>query len=326
MLFRTATMFAIVLTVACWTASKAAAQAFTDPAEAGPDFAVQGEYVGDLHVDGGRLKHGAQIVALGGGGFDGVLYTGGLPGAGWVRGDAVETGTGQTADGEATLSGPNGSARIADGVMTVYDVDGNELGKLKKTCRKSPTLGAESPAGAKVLFDGTTAEQFNGGRLVEENLLLHGCDSKMKMGDHKMHLEFRTPFMPAARGQGRGNSGMYVQSRYEVQVLDSFGLEGKDNECGGIYKVSKPIVNACLPPLAWQTFDVDFTAAAYDDDGKKVKNARMTIRHNGILIHDDLELPHHTPGRHGEAPTPDGVFLQNHGNPVMFRNIWVVEK
>jgi hypothetical protein len=177
-----------------------------------------------------------------------------------------------------------------------------------------------------VLFDGSTAENFAGGRIVQKKLLLADCMSKQKFADHSGHLEFRTPFKPKARGQKRGNSGMYVQARYEVQVLDSFGLEGLDNECGGIYKLSRPAVNMCFPPLTWQTYDWDFTAARYDDTGKKTKNARLTLRHNGVTIIDDLELPRGTPGKLAEGPEPQGLYLQGHGNPVVYRNIWIVEK
>jgi hypothetical protein len=103
-------------------------------------------------------------------------------------------------------------------------------------------------------------------------------------------------------------------------------LEGKDNECGGIYSVSAPAVNMCLPPLAWQTYDIEFTSARYNEQGEKLKNARITVRHNGVVIHDDLELPHGTPGRFDEGPQPAPLFLQDHGNPVVFRNIWAVKK
>ena len=132
--------------------------------------------------------------------------------------------------------------------------------------------------------------------------------------------------MPTARGQGRGNSGIYVQGRYELQVLDSFALGGQNNECGGIYSISEPIVNMCLPPLVWQTYDIDFVAARYDNSGEKIQNASVTVGHNGVLIHDDLELTHGTPGRHPEGPEPEALFLQDHGNSVVFRNIWVYPK
>ena len=216
--------------------------------------------------------------------------------------------------------------KVKRGVMKVESHDGEDYGQLEKVVRKSPTLGAKPPANATVIFDGSSVDGLNGGKIVEEDLLAAtNVESKAKFGDHKLHVEFRTPFMPKSRGQGRGNSGVYVQSRYEVQVLDSFGLDGKDNECGGIYSVSEPAVNMCLPPLSWQTYDIDFTAARYDGD-KKVKNARITVRHNGVVIHDDIELPQGTPGRHPEGPEDDAVFLQDHSNPVVFRNVWAVEK
>ena len=106
----------------------------------------------------------------------------------------------------------------------------------------------------------------------------------------------------------------------------AFGLEGKTNECGGIYKVAVPAVNMCLPPLAWQTYDIDFTAPKYKD-GKKVNNARITVVHNGVTIHDDIEVPSHTAGGLSEEqPGPGPIDLQDHGNPVRFRNVWVVLK
>lgn len=296
--------------------------AYTDPAKAGPDFAFQGEYVGG----GEDEKWGAQVIALGEGKFDAVGYKGGLPGAGWKRGDERKPAKGELKDGVVALQGDEWTGTIKDGVITVKDKDGEKIGELKKVERKSPTLGAKPPQGATVLFDGTTPDNFENGKLTEDNLLAASNPvSKAKFQDHTLHIEFRTPFMPLSRGQARGNSGVYMQGRYELQVLDSFGLDGADNECGGIYSINKPIVNACFPPLAWQTYDIDFTAAKYEG-GKKVKNARCTIKHNGILIHDDQELTKGTPGHVNEAPEPYGLFLQDHGNPVAFRNIWVVEK
>ncbi|WP_254513128.1 3-keto-disaccharide hydrolase [Anatilimnocola floriformis] len=297
--------------------------AITDAKEAGPDFAVQGEYVG-ADVEG--KKWGCQVIALGGDKFDVVGYPGGLPGDGWKRGDEVKKGKAELKDGVTTVKGDDGwSATIKDGAMTV-EHDGKKVGELKKTERTSPTMGAKAPSGATVLFDGTSADAFKNGKIVEGNLLgATNCETNAKWQDHSLHIEFRTPYMAAARGQGRGNSGVYMHCRYELQVLDSFGLDGKNNECGGIYTIAEPKVNMCLPPLVWQTYDIDFTAPKYEE-GKKVKNARVTIKHNGVLIHEDLELPKGTPGKDGEGEKPLGLFLQDHGNPVAFRNIWVVEK
>lgn len=310
----------------CGFAAPPAKPAFLDPATAGPDFQIQGEYLGEVQTNEGLRQYGAQVIALGQGQFRAVGYPGGLPGEGWQRGDEKSEVEGRLENGEVNFYVEGAVAKLKDGAITVL-LDGRTLGTLKKVERKSPTLGARPPAGAIVLFDGSTAETFENGKLVEGNLLAaSGCTSRHKLGDHQLHVEFRTPFMPEARGQGRGNSGVYVQSRYEVQVLDSFGLEGEDNECGGIYKYGKPRVNMCFPPLSWQTFDIDFTAARYNQQGQKISNARITVRHNGVVIHDNLELKDATPGRAAEGPEKAGVFLQDHRNPVVFRNLWAVEK
>jgi hypothetical protein len=196
---------------------------------------------------------------------------------------------------------------------------------LEKIERKSPTMGVKPPAGAHVLFDGSGTENLAEGTMNEAQLLWAGATTKPLPEDYLLHLEFVAPYMPQARGQGRGNSGLYLHDCYEVQVLDSFGLEGHDNECGGIYKVRAPAVNMCLPPLVWQTYDVDFTAPKFDPDGKKIAPARATVRHNGVVIHDNLELAW-TPGREPEGPGPRAIHLQQHGNKVQYRNIWVKEK
>ncbi|KAA3610507.1 MAG: DUF1080 domain-containing protein [Calditrichaeota bacterium] len=145
--------------------------------------------------------------------------------------------------------------------------------------------------------------------------------------DFDLHIEFRSPFTPNLKGQKRGNSGVYVQGRYEVQVLDSYGLEGKDNECGGIYQVAIPNVNMCAPPTQWQTYDIEFSAAKYNDQNDKIANPRMTVRHNGVIIHDGLEIPVATDGGlDKDMSKPGPIFLQDHSDLVQYRNIWIVEK
>ncbi|HUR54070.1 MAG TPA: DUF1080 domain-containing protein, partial [Gemmataceae bacterium] len=143
-------------------------------------------------------------------------------------------------------------------------------------------------------------------------------------GAFKAHVEFRLPWMPNSTGQGRANSGVYLQDRYECQVLDSFGLSGENNECGGIYTQHKPKVNMCLPPMVWQTYDIEFTPAAFDADGKKTKNGRTTILHNGVKIHDNIEFPKECPGGQKETADPGPFRLQDHGDPVIYRNVWVL--
>ena len=308
------------------TAAERQGPVITNPDEAGVDFAVQGEYQGQADTDEGRQKVAAQVVALGQGEFRLVGLRNGLPGDGWTPGAQKEVAEAKGQEGSVTFDLERAVVKLADGVISVI-ADGEELGKLPKVNRQSPTLGAKPPAGAVILFDGTSADNFVRGKLVEGNLLAASdCYSKEEFGDHSMHLEFRTPFMPEARGQGRGNSGVYIQRRYELQILDSFGLDERDNECGGFYSVAAPRVNMCYPPLSWQTYDIDFTAAQYDANGEKTRNARVTVRHNGVAIHDNLELPHDTPGGTKEGPGRGPLFLQDHGNPVVFRNIWVVAK
>ena len=319
--------FKILMTLALTTAmlSTASAQnkkAFLNAKEAGADFQIQGEYSGMV----GDAKVGIQVIAQGDGKFNSVGYIGGLPGDGWDGTEKIK-GSGSVEDGVCILKpekqDQNAHGEIKDGVLKLFR-DGTEVAALKKVVRKSPTLGKKAPEGAVVLFDGSSADNFKNGRL-DGKLLMEGTTSKQTFQRFNIHIEFQLSFMPWARGQGRSNSGYYNQGRYEVQILDSFGLEGKHNECGGIYSIEDPKVNMCFPPLSWQTYDIEYHTAKYDDAGRKTEHAWMTVKHNGVVVHEKTKLDHATtasPLREGPEPGP--VFFQNHGNPVRFRNIWLV--
>jgi hypothetical protein len=335
---RTLAVFMLALTTSVLSpavqAAKPKGPAYTSAADADADFALQGEYLGTVQHEGQPMPLGVQVIARGDGAFDVVAYPGGLPGAGWQPPNKI-IGTGQLegsgADAIVKLEGVDwgGTTRrgmIQNGAIVVIDEAGNELTSLPKTVRKSPTLGAKPPAGAVVIFDGSNTDSLVNGRMTDDGLLMEGVTTKDTFGPAHWHIEFCLPYQPFDRGQGRGNSGAYFQGSYEVQMLDSFGLEGKDNECGGIYKAAPPSVNMCLPPLSWQTYDVDVTPPQFED-GKKVANARLTVRHNGVVIHKNIEVPGVTPGGPQKTEQLNGpLFLQNHGNPVRYRNIWVRPK
>ena len=291
-------------------------ETFTDAAKAGPDYLDQGEYKNDWG--------GAQIIALGDDKFRMVTYKGGLPGDGWDKEFKQEINGQREGDKIIFTSTNNYRAELASGKITIQSDAGGPW-TMEKVMRKSPTLGLKPPAGAVVLFDGTTVDEWKNGHMDERKLLQAGTISKKVFTNFTLHIEFLLPFKPFGRGQDRGNSGVYLQDRYECQVLDSFGLKGENNECGGFYQQAKPAQNMCFPPLTWQTYDIDFTAAKFDDTGKKVKNMVVTVRHNGVIIHDKLELKSETPGGGmTEVPAGGGIQLQGHGNPVFYQNIWIL--
>lgn len=199
---------------------------------------------------------------------------------------------------------------------------------------KDDTLGARPPESAVVLFDGdlsswvktdgeTPAEWPVAGDLFTVGAGQGDIRTKASFGDFTLHLEFQCPYMPDAKGQARGNSGVYLNGRYELQVLDSYGLDPQDNDCGAIYKQVKPAVNACKPPLQWQTYDVTFRKARLRD-GKVAEPARVTVVQNGLTIIDDAQVEPSPGGVDMKAGEDGPLLLQDHGNAVQYRNIWLV--
>jgi hypothetical protein len=317
-------IFTLLITA---TVASADQPIFSDPNEAAahPHLSIVGEYVGHAAED---QKWGLQVNSSHDGLF-GMLYPGGLPGAGWdpESHDTIELKGGMS-DGVAELTGEETpTLRFHDGMFQLRTESGEVLGQLKKIDRVSPTMGLEPPEGAVVLFDGTNLDawaEHNG--MTDDSLMIEGGRTATEFGDMRLHLEFRLPFMPGHKGQRRGNSGVYIMNRYEVQIIDWFARKVAFDGTGAVYRQKAPKLNMCLPPLSWQTYDIDFRAPRFDQDGQKTENARITIHLNGVLIHDDYEMPSGT-GKGGERPevAKAMLWLQNHTGPVRFRNVWLLE-
>lgn len=297
-----------------------------EPAPAGVDFAFQGEFVTESNDPCDPARAGLQVVARGNGRFDAVVLPGGLPGAGWNRSQRFQlAGEWDESAGAVMLRGKEYGASVTPRHAQLRDRQG-KLVSLRRIVRTSPTLGAAPPRSAVVLFrqgQPDVGRHLEAARLTNEGWLGPGFSTRKAVEDFHLHVEFRTPFMPQASGQGRGNSGVYIQRRYEVQILDSFGLSGEANECGALYKQRPPLVNMCLPPRTWQTYDIYFTAARWSPDGRKMAPARVTVVHNGVAVQDNVAIAGKTGAGQPESPAPLPILFQDHNDPVEFRNIWI---
>ena len=191
------------------------------------------------------------------------------------------------------------------------------------------------PEDAIVLFDGTNLDAWTDGDAwkIEDGYATvqkKGIRTTESFGDCQLHIEFATPEQVKGNGQGRGNSGVYLMGKYEIQVLDSFDNKTYfDGQCGSIYKQQPPTVNACRGPGEWQIYDIIFEAPQFAEDGSLSKPAYVTVLHNGVLIHHHYELQGGTsyvaPPKYSKHPAKLPISLQHHGNPIRYRNIWIRE-
>ncbi len=200
----------------------------------------------------------------------------------------------------------------------------------------SPVLGqtcvtTKPPADAVVLFNGKDAEGWvkkdskePAPWKVEDGALVASesdIQSTQEFGDHQLHLEFQIPQDP--KNPADGNSGVYVHGFYEIQVLNSHGRAPESHQCGGIYGQVTPLVNASLPMGEWQSYDIFFHQARYDEQGKEIQKARISVLHNGIWIHHDAETGLTNGSLERDPKGPGPLMLQYHGAPIHYRNIWI---
>ncbi|MGA2257976.1 MAG: DUF1080 domain-containing protein [Thermoguttaceae bacterium] len=310
---------------------------------------VQGLYEGTGKDAAGEFRMEVRVVAQGNGNYN--VFVRQIRDGGKITRAEL---TGKTADDAVTVAGKTAGG-VWKGVYAAGVIRG-ECGssgtfEIRRVERKSPTLGKTPPPGAFVLLDGKNFSKLvraNGtdihpdtkdiGKDGSIQIPSGGMNSRRSFaGSLDLHVEFLIPFMPSAHGQGRGNSGVFLPNGDEIQVLDSFGeptyLGGG---CGGVYAYADPDVMetieslkgkpeckftlASAPPLQWQTYDIEYRVET--TDGKPLGKPRVTVYHNGIKIHENCEIRSPSPGE-----SPKGkLHFQDHGNPVRFRNIWVVPK
>lgn len=327
------------------------------PADIQTAWQIQGEYYGVKTQD--TTKHlGAWLIARGGANYDLVLLPGGLitiPGQQFGGWNGTTRYQGQFGPAGGSLNGKVYNVGVSNGFQAdsitgtgearnlfVHNMDGSNY-VMHRVSRKSPTRGLSASkiktlaGGDKVvpLWDSSTgnadlakwSNAGSGNPQIKYTYLYRGIQTVANFGTGLYHIEFLSCFNPTAGGQNRANSGFYLEWNYEMQVLDSYGLSGAENEFGGIYSESEPKVNAALPPqVTLQTYDVYFVKPGDVAHGGDAGKAKITVYCNGVLVQDGFLAPSTTPGNNSAFDTKVGgpIYLQDHGNEVVFNNIWVV--
>lgn len=345
-------------------AEQAAAKKLFDSQAIGVEAKLQGEYAGKA----GDERVGVQVVARGDKSFHALVLDGGLPGDGWDGGRYGLLESGPLANGRVEFRSPSES-----GMKAILDDNGLTLERgdrkivLKRVERKSETLGRQPPRGAVVLFGGEkpNMDAFEERKDIEgmtaprmfDGHMMAGAVTKRKFRDYTLHVEFMTGWEPQNIPWRRADAGIYMLSRYEVAIGDSFGfdfdlsgatspnrpelIEGGDKlskfppakgkgdprVCGSVFTYPCKVPNPCLPPLTWQTLDIEFTAPRFDDAGKKKSKAVISVKLNGHPTVDKLEVNGPTPHGFKGPETADGpIWFEAFGRRVLYRNIWALEQ
>jgi hypothetical protein len=320
-------LMAATTTITAHSASVYFPPALPMPADILEQFQVQGEYFGTM--DGGA-RLGAWVVSLSLNKYNIIYLPGGLvsvPGAAGSGWDGKTKYEGADV-GPAALNATNGYKGAVSGtgenrVLKGTTQDGKSF-TLNKVVRKSPTEGLvpKTEWKAKYWFRANNQGDLTNWTgspapvMKHDGYLYRGVTAKATHKTVFLHVEVKAAFCPTCRDQRRGNSGIYMKNMHELQVLDSFGLKGADNEAGGIYGVVAPSINAALPPQSWQTYDIYYTPTGD-------KNATITLYLNGVLVHDKATVDVITQG--GFAG--NNVYLQNHDgdSEVVYGNIWAID-
>ena len=312
--------FALLLSISIAPVLDAGDPAIADSTQVDAAYHYLGEYMGSW---AGKSIAVQVSTRKGDSLFYAKVFQGGLPGVGW-DGTKPQVFNGNEAGSQLRLVAESGSAQmeVTPGKVTLADSD--DRAELRKVARHGVTLGRAPPAGAKILFDGTSTNAFKNASMTSDKLLKAGAETVDPMGSCHLHLEFRTPYMPSSEDQKRGNSGVYIQRRYEVQILESFGQDALFNGCGALYRQREPNLNMSLPPLVWQTYDIFFTVARFDSQGNKVVPAQISVIHNGVPVHYRTAIAAKTGAGKPEGTELLPLLLQDHSDPIVFRNVWML--